>query len=248
VSVTDAAPLVPPPAAPPPAFRIEGDRALLFGALAKARAAFKPLENNRTVDVEKDGRKLYGFDYADLATVQDATTAALSANGLVITQPWWSDGDGYVALTMLAHASGAYMSSETWFSRPPDWQKLGSALSYIQRYQWRSILGISAPRDDDDGKTASDGNGAPARPPARAATRQPPAPKPAAERPRGSATDAQLHDIREVAGELRWGKASGEAFMKQALGYVAELEALSEGDAKKLLAAMVEAQAAGAPS
>lgn len=238
--------------APPPAFRIDGDRVALFGALVKARAAFKPLENNQTGEVVKDGRKLYSYDYADLASVQEATAPALAAHGLVIMQPWWSDGEGYVSSTILAHVSGALMATETWFKNPGTWQQVGSALSYVQRYQWRAILGISASKDDDDGANAS-GNGASnghsngkAQP--RPATRAPqaaPEPRPAQAakpRPQGAASDAQLQDISDVAAEMGWNRDKGEAFMKTALGYVAELEALSTGDAKKLLEAMVVAQ------
>lgn len=231
---------VPPASLPPAAFRIEGDRAMLFGALAKARNEFKPLETNQTANVEKEGRKLYAFDYADLATLQEATTPALSKHGLCISQPWWSDGEGYVLLTILMHESGASMSAETWFPRPPDWQKLGSALSYQQRYQWRSFLGISASKDDDDANAAVGNSGTQIQPKQRngGASRAPAA----APRPAGSITDAQMHDIRELAGELKWGRPQGEKVMQEALGYVAELEALPKEDATKLIAAMVEAQ------
>jgi hypothetical protein len=245
-------PTAAPAVQPPPAFKIEGDRKELFGALAKARAEFKSLEANQTADIEgKDGRRGYKFDYADLATLQEATTPALSKHGLCISQPWWSEGDGYVLLTILMHESGAFMSSETWFSRPPDWQKLGSALSYQQRYQWRSFLGISASKDDDDANGASGNGGANYPTPARrqasvpspaASPRPAPAAAKAGPRPQGSITDAQLNDISEVAREMGWNRDRGEAFMKDAIGYVAELEALPKEDAQKLIAAMVAAQ------
>lgn len=231
-----------PPAAPPPAFRIEGDRAALFGALAKARPEFASLETNQTAEVEKDGRKLYSFDYADLATLQQATTGALSKHGLVLMQPWWSDGEGYVLMTMLAHASGASISTETWLPRQQDWQKLGSALSYLQRYQWRSILGISASKDDDDANAAVGNSGTQTRPrPAPQASRQPP---PA--RPTGAITDAQLRDIGDIAKELGLNKAKGESIMKEVCGFVAPLEELPKADAQKLLVALVDMQKKGA--
>lgn len=240
-----------PVAISPAAFKIEGDRIALFAALVKARAAFKTLANNQEGRVEKDGKLLYVYDYADLANVQEATAPALAAAGLVIMQPWWSDGDGYVSATMLAHVSGAYMATETWFKHPGTWQQVGSALSYIQRYQWRSILGISASKDDDD--AASGGGASNGKPHAtvsavRPAMRQPrPAPAPAP-RPQGSASDAQLQDISDVAAEMGWTRDRGESFMKQTLGYVSELGALSGGDAKKLLDAMVAAQSQAAAS
>lgn len=228
----------------PPAFRIEGDRAALFGALAKARKAFKQLTVNQTADVVKEGKKLYDFDYADLESVQSATAPVLAECGLVITQPWWSDNEGFVSATILAHETGAMMVTETWFRHPGDWQKLGSALSYIERYQWKAILGISAKKDDDDGAAASrgNGNGAPAAAPARQATRAPQAAaKP--EVKRGTVTDAQLHDIVELAEELRWDGITGAAFMKETIGFSCKLESLNEPEAKKLIEAMVAQQA-----
>lgn len=235
------------PTTPAPAFRIEGDRATLFGALVKARAAFKALANNQEGRVEKDGKLLYTYDYADLANVQDATSPALANAGLVIMQPWWSDGEGYVSSTMLVHVSGAMMATETWFKHPGTWQQVGSALSYIQRYQWRSILGISASKDDDDGARATNGAGANngngqqqrgARPAARQLSA---APKPAP-RPVGAATDAQITDILEVAGELGLDSPGIESFMQTALGYTCGSNELSVSDAKKLLEAMVSEQ------
>lgn len=236
--------------APPPAFRIEGDRAALFGALAKARKAFAPLTNNQTGEVVKDGKKLYEYDYSDLESVQSATAPALADCGLVITQPWWSDGEGYVSSTILAHETGAMMVTETWFRQPGDWQKTGSALSYIKRYQWCAILGISA-KDDDDGAAASKGNGNGASAPARQAMRAPQtAPKPA---PRPSpaanaATEAQITDILEVAGELGLDSPGIESFMQTALGYTCGSSQLSTSDAKKLLEAMVGEQSKRAAS
>jgi hypothetical protein len=133
------------------------------------------------------------------------------------------------------------MSTETWFAKPADWQKLGSALSYVQRYQWRSILGISASKEDDDGATASRGNGNGAAAPARPSTRAPQsAAKP--EIKRGTVTDAQLHDIVELAEELHWDGITGATFMKATIGYSCKLEALNEPDAKKLIEAMVAEQ------
>lgn len=232
------------PPAPPPAFRIEGDRAVLFGALVKARAGFKPLENNQTGDVVKDGKRLYSYDYADLANVQEATAPALAANGLMIMQPWWSDGEGYVSSTILAHVSGALMATETWFKSPGAWQQVGSALSYIQRYQWRSILGISASKDDDDGASTNNGagNGASALAPARQATRAPQTTTRPAATQHGTVTEAQLHDIVELAEDLHWDGITGANFMKAAIGFSCKLEALNEPDARKLIAAMVAEQ------
>lgn len=226
--------------ATPAAFRIVGDAGELFSALIAARGEFRPLEANQEGKVERDGRVLYTYDYADLAELQAVTTPGLGKNGLVITQPWWSDGDGYVLLTMLAHKTGAYMATETWFPKAGTWQQLGSSLSYLKRYQWCSILGIATRKDDDDAAAAGPSNGAKPASAARPATRAP-VPK-SAPRPQGSITDAQLNDITEMARELDWNQAVGETFMKGVLGYVAELPAIPKEDADRLIKAMVEEQ------
>lgn len=173
-----------PPEQPAP-FRILGDRAKLFGALSKARGVFSELETSRTAKIRgetQSGKAYeYGYDYADLGTLQDATVPALSANGLTIIQCYWDIKDGHVLLTILGHESGACLEVEVYIPPQKDVQKLGSAITYHKRYQWSALCGIAAKRDDDDGNSAV-GNDAqtPSRQqkpvPAQKPKGQPPAP------------------------------------------------------------------------
>ena len=176
---------------PQKGMRIIGDPAPLFAALAAAQAAFEPIIKNRTVTVRPKKREdgwqppEYKFDYATLDEVQSKTLPALNANGLSMLQPFF-DADGVRVLrTILAHASGSRLEVDVLLPQARDVQEAGKALTFIKRYQWGAMIGVS-PEEDDDGN-AADGNeaktaprdrGKPAAPPAKAAPPPKAEPKP----------------------------------------------------------------------
>lgn len=212
------------PASRPPPFRILGDRGALFTAFSKARAEFGSLNTNQTADVQMKAGGSYKFDYADLSSIQDATVPALAKYGLSIFQPWWQEADGYVLLTILAHESGASMETETFFREDGNKQALGSALTYLQRYQWRSVCGISASKDDDDGNQAV-GNRA-------VVTQRQTPPKPQ------GIPEPLMAEITALAKHLNFDKAKGEAFMKAHLKFVKPLDVLTKEEAGRLIVEM----------
>ncbi len=214
----------------PPPFRIVGDRAALFTALAKARAEFPSLDTSRTVEVETRAGPKYTFDYADLAASQAATVPALSKHGLVISQPWWQEGDGFVLLTILAHESGASMETETYFVEDGNKQALGSALTYLQRYQWRSVCGISASKDDDDGSQAV-GNRAVVTP-RQTPSRIPPT--------AGATPDPLMVEITDLARKLDFSKAQALVFMKEKCKLTKQVEFLTPEEAGRFIVAMTD--------
>jgi hypothetical protein len=145
----------------------------LIKALVKARSEFDR--------VTKDSNNpFFKSKYADLASVVAAITPALSANGLVVTQPIVtidptlspilpkpvktekSESPVDVPMTTIGvltqvwHESGEKLESV--FPVPPmeDIQKVGSAITYIRRYALSSLLGVAP--EDDDGNAASQGN------------------------------------------------------------------------------------------
>lgn len=128
-------------------FRFVGNVAPLFEALAKAQAEFVPMV--RDSEVAFSGRI---FTYATLAEVLDSVRPALNKYGIALLQPF--DGDTVLTLLCLGAARfevSAYLG---------DWkgvQDLGSRLTYIKRYQLKSVLGVND-GDDDDGNVA-DGTG-----------------------------------------------------------------------------------------
>ena len=126
----------------------------IAAALAKAQGAFKPINRNRTVEVNlKDGKGKYTFAYATLDSVIDATRDALSANGICNTA---MIADGQIVVK-LYHASGEWFAASV--PVPPvsgGWQAFGSSITYARRYLLTPLLGVAS-EEDDDGNGA-DGN------------------------------------------------------------------------------------------
>ncbi len=178
-----------------PAFQIVGDRAALFGALAKSRRAFKPIVRSKTVEVRPQNSAAYTFTYAPLESIQDACADALAENGLVLFDAVYSIGSDFELRTILAHESGAYIEAIQVilgmvtargrdggeYTRPIKNQELGSEITYRRRYAAGCLLGVS-PEDDDDGNK-SDGNEAAAVEKRPRTQDRPPSPKPQASRP-----------------------------------------------------------------
>jgi hypothetical protein len=126
----------------------------LVAALAKAKAKFKPIIKDRTANVKSD-KGSYSYNYADLATVLDAVTMALSEHGIVLLQRtlWDAERTTLTLDTRLCHASGQWYGGSyplpSSVARP---QELGSALTYGKRYSATTILGIASEEDDDGNK------------------------------------------------------------------------------------------------
>jgi hypothetical protein len=120
-------------------------------ALVKARLKFKKITKN------KEG---YGYKYADLGELFDATQEALAEEGIVVLQVPITPQPNLVGIrTEIWHVSGEMLSYEF----VPDLdvktvgtqkgvQALGSLISYLKRYHYAAIFGLAS--EDDDGKDA----------------------------------------------------------------------------------------------
>lgn len=120
----------------------------LFGALAKAQAEMQVAELS-------SANPFFKSRYADFTTIVKASRPALTRNGLcVIQQILPSDGHGFLH-TVLGHASGQFIETQVEI-RPlkTDVQSLGSYLTYLKRYSYSAIVGITTGDDDDDGESA----------------------------------------------------------------------------------------------
>lgn len=168
--------------------RYVGNVGPLFEALAKAQAEFVEMERDAQVSFDKRM-----FKYATLAEVLSSVRPALNKHGLALLQPF--DGDKVVTIL-------AFGASRLEVDAPlPNWkdvQALGSALTYVKRYQLKSLLGVNDGEDDDgNGSVGSD------RKPEPRKLAQPPA---AAERPKANAdgttpeTHARLVALAKAAG------------------------------------------------
>lgn len=178
---------------PPQTIRFVGDVGPLFEALAKAQAEFAEMERDAEVKFEDKRGGKRDFKYASLAEVLASVRPALNKHGLAILQPF--DGDKVVTLLALG-ASRIEVDTAL-----PAWnnvQDMGSALTYIKRYQLKSLLGVND-GEDDDGNAASGTGKTPEPRPRASAT--PPVVKPAEPKPTGyeGPTDDTKERIRELA-------------------------------------------------
>ncbi len=130
-------------------FRMVGEQAPLFAALAKARAAFGPVLKTKK-------NPFFNSNYADLSDVLDACMPALCENGLFLCQiPTTPEADGaWKVFSLLTHSSGAFWEWSFTVQRA-EWQKFGSALTYGRRYVDSAVLGVAS-EPDDDGNSADD--------------------------------------------------------------------------------------------
>jgi hypothetical protein len=124
----------------------------LVTALAAARKTFKPFTKDKTASVQskKGEGSSYSYKYGDLADLFDATTEALSDNGLTLSQaPSMKDSGDLVLVTLLAHTSGQFFRAEFPLHAHNTPQEIGSEITYLKRYMAGSMLGIQAETDDD---------------------------------------------------------------------------------------------------
>lgn len=122
----------------------------LAAALAKAQSTMGNAAFNRV-------NPHFKSKFADLASVRDAITPALTANGISVAQ-MTSVADGVVTVhTRLMHASGQWIESQYPIINDPNKpQAMGSAYSYARRYSLSAICNIAS-EEDDDGNEAQNG-------------------------------------------------------------------------------------------
>ena len=123
-------------------------------ALAKAQGAMDNASKDRSNPAFKS-------KYADLASVRDATSGPLSANGIAVLQAAATTDAGVMVETRLIHTSGQWLACAVGATpKAYDPQSIGSAITYLRRYGLMSMAGIAP--EDDDGNAASGRNDAPA--------------------------------------------------------------------------------------
>lgn len=128
----------------------------LCAALTKAQGEAANVTKNATADL---GKRTY--HYATLDTMRDALRPILASNGLAFVGRMAEGG----ILWHLSHVAGGTLE---WLTGYPDGvnapQGLGSAITYLTRYQLALLLGVAA-EDDDDAQTAQEqAKAAPAAP------------------------------------------------------------------------------------
>ena len=130
----------------------------LAAALAKAQAKYGDVTKGRTAKIASQ-KGAFSYHYADLGDAIDATRAALTDNGIAVTQPVRHESAAIVVTTMLMHSSGQWISEEcAWPVLSTDNRSIGSGITYARRHAFLAIVGAAATDEDDDAQQARGGD------------------------------------------------------------------------------------------
>lgn len=124
-------------------------------AMAQVQAELPRVAKGETAKVEKEGRFLYSYQYADLTDVSEAVLPILAKHGLSFRcMPKTRDGR-LVMEYRLRHVDGGEEAGDVPLPDRADPQVIGSAMTYWRRYVLCAVTGL-APGGDDDGTAAKD--------------------------------------------------------------------------------------------
>lgn len=131
----------------------------LFAALAKAQCEpdYGDIDKTRRAKVtsRREGASGYEYTYETLKDVLDATRPFLAKAGIAFMQFAYTGATTMTIRTMLGHGSGQWLYTDLVVKMDgADPQAIGSAISYLRRYAAKSVLGVAADDEDDDGKAA----------------------------------------------------------------------------------------------
>ncbi|MGJ0429621.1 ERF family protein [Methylobacter sp.] len=121
----------------------------LFKAMSLAQAEMK-------VAGKDSANPFFKSSYANLQSIIEASRPSLCKHGLsVMQQIVPQDGQDYL-VTVLAHNSGQWISSQMKISPVKnDVQSLGSYITYLRRYCYAALVGVYDGTEDDDGNQAT---------------------------------------------------------------------------------------------
>lgn len=138
-----------------------GEKSELIEALAKATLEFKSINKNGKAKVRTKSGSEYSYEYATLDDIINATSEALSNNGLTLSHKTQEFNGETWLVSKLRHKSGCpsdktkskidkyvnegYMSAV---------QAYGSIITYLKRYHIGMLLNIAID-EDDDGKDSN---------------------------------------------------------------------------------------------
>lgn len=123
----------------------------LFEALAKAQAEFESVTATSRVTF-----KNVDFKFAPLSEILGAVRPALNKYGLTLTQQTkhipFGNANGIKVVTTLLHESGVSYDIESVpaFYNVNDIKNLGAQVTYLRRYEVRTLLGIEADSEELD--------------------------------------------------------------------------------------------------
>jgi hypothetical protein len=141
-------------------YRFSTTTASIFAAFAEAQAELKNPEKSKCVSQER--RKRDGgtfnlqYSYAPLDVIVDEIRRVFPKHGISYSQAVSGDQKEVTCVTVLTHSSGEWMETKPLSAQPTQEgvQGMGSAISYLRRYQLSAAVGIASADEDDDGNAS----------------------------------------------------------------------------------------------
>ena len=123
-------------------------------SIAKLSTALAVAQGQMEAAKRDSNNPYFKSTYADLASAWEAVRKPLSDNELSVIQLPQSEGSTVKVVSVLAHSSGEWVSSELQIeAKDSGAQSVGSAITYARRYSLMAICGIAP--DDDDGNAST---------------------------------------------------------------------------------------------
>jgi ERF superfamily len=192
----------------------------LAEALAMLQADLGRVTKAQDAKIEKDGRTIYSYKYADLTDVTDHIMPRLAALGLSFTACPTLDEQGRFLLDYsLRHVAGDQVCGLYPLPNGGSPQEIGKAITYARRYALCAVTGLAPGGDDDDAAEAERGHHARASaqtPAQQRASRGAPPPKPGAERKRAIEHERLAASTRDTGGVMAPGPIPDEDNIWQA--------------------------------
>lgn len=128
----------------------------LAEALAVLQGQLPHVAKDQTAKVEKDGRPVYSYKYADLTDVTAALMPLMSRLGLSFTAAptILEDSGRFVLDYALKHVSGESTGGMYPLPTSGSPQDIGKAITYARRYSLTAVTGLAPGGDDDDAQSA----------------------------------------------------------------------------------------------
>ena len=130
-------------------------------AMAEAKSEIPPILKSGTVDYTNNKGERTHFKHETLDGIAKVVDPILSKHGLSYRYRSKQDNGQLYVTCIVAHRDG--FSEETTLQGGPDsgagknnYQAVGSAATYLQRYTLKLALGLSAAKDDDGAAAGSD--------------------------------------------------------------------------------------------
>jgi hypothetical protein len=131
-------------------------------AISLAKAEIPPIIKSRQVKFQPTGKPEVNYQHEDLAGIAIVVDPILSKFGLSYRYRTSQEGDRISVTCVISHRDG--YSEETTLTGGRDesgsknnFQAVGSAVTYLQRYTLKAALGLAAAHDDDSGKAEAKG-------------------------------------------------------------------------------------------